>query len=89
MKAKRMTLNKKLTAIFCALALGAAVVTGVVMNTSSESPTQADPISAGVKTVYDNLNKPCAAAAAKVSALLLSDPRLKCDGAKIASPSIP
>lgn len=84
-----MTLNKKLTLIFCALALGAAVVTGVVMNKSSETPEQSDPISAGVKTVSDNLNKPCAAEAAKISALLLSDPRLKCDGAKIVSPSIP
>lgn len=83
-----MTLNKKLTAVFCALALGAAVVAGVVMNRSSDTPEQSDPISAGVKTVSENLAKPCAAEAAKISALLLSDPRLKCDGPKVIAPVV-
>lgn len=69
------------------LAAAAALVAGAVYFSGSDSaPAKDDPMSAAQKIVTENMAKPCAAEAAGISAILLSDPNLKCDGPKVVAP---
>lgn len=68
------------------LVAGAALVAGAVYFSGNDARTPEDPMSAAQKIVSDNLAKPCAAAAGEISAILLSDPNLKCDGPKVLAP---
>lgn len=70
------------------LALAGATIAGAVYfsGSSSDAPAQSDPMEAARKIVTENQAKPCAANAAKISAILLSDPRLKCDGPNVVAP---
>lgn len=74
------------------LALAGAAITGALYfsgsfsGASNDNPVRVDPMEAARKIVRDNQAKPCAANAAKISAILLSDPRLKCDGPNVIAP---
>lgn len=71
-------------AIGLAAALGAAVYFGQSDNAPKEHP--ADPMAAAAKIVAENMQKPCAENAGKISAILLSDPKLKCNGPHVLAP---
>jgi hypothetical protein len=51
-------------------------------------PAGVDAMTEAAAIVAANLAKPCAAEAGKISAILLSDPKLTCNGTKVAAPSV-
>lgn len=69
------------------LTAAAALVAGAVyFSGSGTAPAGDNAMEAAQKIVSENQAKPCAAAAAQISVLLLSDKRLKCDGPNVVAP---
>ena len=69
--------------------LAAAAYAGFsALNGNDNETVSIDAMAKAAATVNANLQKPCAMNAAQISAVLLSDPNLECDGPRVASPSI-
>ncbi len=85
---KTRTAKSAFTKVAAGIVLAGAAIAGALYfsGSSNDTPAQVDPMAAARKIVTENQAKPCAANAAKISAILLSDPRLKCDGPNVIAP---
>lgn len=86
-----MTISVKKTAIGLVSAGALAAAAYFVFSgsgTNDTQPTGVDPFAEAAAIVTANLAKPCAAEAGKISAVLLADPKLTCNGTKVAAPSV-
>jgi hypothetical protein len=88
-----MTINAKKTAIGLLVSGALAAAAYFAFNGSNDYQTPvntpgADPMTNAAAIVAANLAKPCAKAAGEISAILLSDPNLTCNGTKVVAPSV-
>lgn len=87
-----MTINAKKTAIGLtvagALAAAAYFAFSGAGTNDNNKPAGVDAMTEAAAIVAANLAKPCAAEAGKISAVLLTDPKLTCNGTKVVAPSV-
>lgn len=86
-----MTINAKKTAIGLTVAGALAAAAYFAFSgagTNDNKSAGVDAMTEAAAIVAANLAKPCATEAGKISAVLLTDPKLTCNGTKVVAPSV-